>query len=166
MKKQQAETSAEAEAELPDMEFEFGLLSDTIAEMKDIMGTSIDALNAVDGTFWTPEEPSSDPSQNEEEMPQEQEPMEGEEPPEGMEPGEGEEPPEGMEPGEGEEPPEGMEGNMDGGGTQSIYDPEQGQVSYGQVYEQYYQEILNALTEQEISEEIRDMIEDYANSLN
>lgn len=166
LKKQQAETSAEAEAELPDMEFEFGLLSDTIAEMKDIMGTSIDALNAVDGTFWTPEEPSSDPSQSEEEMQQEQEPAEGEEPPEGMEPGEGEEPPEGMEPGEGEEPPEGMEGNMNSGGNQSIYDPEQGQVSYGQVYEQYYQEILNALTEQELSEEIRDMIEDYANSLN
>ena len=165
LKKQQAETSAEAEAELPNMEFEFEILSDTITDMKDIMGTSIDAINAVEGTFWTPEAPSSESSPSEEQMPQEQEPGEGEEPPEGMEPGEGEEPPEGMEPGEGGEPPEGMEGNMQGGGTQNIYDPEQGQVSYGTVYEQYYQEILNALTEQELSEEIRDMIEDYANSL-
>ncbi len=165
LKKQQAETSAEAEAELPDMEFEFEILSDTITDMKDIMGTSIDAINAVEGTFWTPEAPSSESSPSEEQMPQEQEPGEGEEPPEGMEPGEGEEPPEGMEPGEGGEPPEGMEGNMQGGGIQNIYDPEQGQVSYGTVYEQYYQEILNALTEQELSEEIRDMIEDYANSL-
>ena len=165
LKKQQSDGSAEAKTELSEMEFEFGLLSDTIADMKDIMGTSIDAINAVEGSFWTPEEPSSDSSQSEEQMPQEQEPGEGEEPPEGMEPGEGEEPPEGMEPGEGGEPPEGMEGNMPGGGTQNIYDPEQGQVSYGIVYEKYYQEILNALTEQELSEEIRDMIEDYANSL-
>ena len=70
-----------------------------------------------------------------------------------------------MEPGEGGEPQEGEEGEMNGQGGQTIFDPEQGEVSYGSVYEEYYQEILKALTEQEFSEEIREIIEDYANSL-
>ena len=58
-----------------------------------------------------------------------------------------------------------MQGDLDVSGTELIYDPEQGEVGYGSVYEEYYQEILKALTEHEFSEEIREMIEDYANSL-
>ena len=54
---------------------------------------------------------------------------------------------------------------MNGTGTTEIFDPEQGVVGYGTVYEEYYREILKALTETELSEEIRELIEDYANSL-
>ena len=126
------------------------------------MGTSIEVLNMVEGTFWTPGGPGSGTSYDVEELPPEEQP-EGEEPPEGEQ---GELPPEGMEPGENGEPQEGMEGEWNGGiGSELIFDPEQGEVSYGVVYEEYYQAILKALTEQEYSEDIRKFIEDYANSL-
>ncbi len=165
LKKQQSEDSSEARAEIKEMESEQKMLSETIKEMKDVMGTSIDVINLVEGTFWTPGGPSSGSSYEVEELPPEENQEENGEPQEGEEPGEGEFPPEGMEPGEGGEPQEGMEGNMNGAGGQTIFDPEQGEVGYGSVYEEYYQEILKALTEHEFSEEIREMIEDYANSL-
>ncbi len=164
LKKQQSDDSSEAKAGIKELEAEQKVLSDAIKEMKDVMGTSIDVINLVEGTFWTPGGPSSGSSYEVEELPPEEEQEENGEPPEGEEPGEGEFPPEGMEPGEGE-PQEGMEGNMNGAGGQTIFDPEQGEVGYGSVYEEYYQEILKALTEHEFSEEIREMIEDYANSL-
>ena len=165
LKKQQSDDSSEARAEIKEMESEQKMLSETIKEMKDVMGTSIDVINLVEGTFWTPGGPSSGSSYEVEELPPEENQEENGEPQEGEEPGEGEFPPEGMEPGEGGEPQEGMEGNMNGAGGQTIFDPEQGEVGYGSVYEEYYQEILKALTEHEFSEEIREMIEDYANSL-
>lgn len=165
LKKQQSGDSSEAKAEIKEMESEQKLLSETVKEMKDVMGTSIDVINLVEGTFWTPGGPSSGSSYEVEELPPEEEQEETGEPQEGEEPGEGEFPPEGMEPGEGGEPQEGMEGNMNGAGGQTIFDPEQGEVGYGSVYEEYYQEILKALTEHEFSEEIRQIIEDYANSL-
>lgn len=140
-------------------------LTETVQEMKDAMGTSIDVLNKAEGTFWTPEGPSSGTSYDVEPLPTEEqegeESQEGEEGQEGEQPSEGEEPPEGGEPQEGE----GETGEMTGAGTEEIFDPEQGIVSYGVVYEEYYQEILKALTETELSEEIREVIEDYANSL-
>ena len=165
LKKQQSDDSSEARAEIKEMESEQKILSETIKEMKDVMGTSIDVINLVEGTFWTPGGPSSGSSYEVEELPPEENQEENGEPQEGEEPGEGEFPPEGMEPGEGGEPQEGMEGNINGAGGQTIFDPEQGEVGYGSVYEEYYQEILKALTEHEFSEEIREMIEDYANSL-
>ena len=58
-----------------------------------------------------------------------------------------------------------MQGDLDVSGTELIYDPEQGEVGYGTVYEEYYQAILKTLTEQEFSEEVREMIEDYATTL-
>ncbi len=131
----------------------------TVKLMKDLMGTSIDVLNKVEGTFWTPGGPSSGTSYDVEPLPFEEPETEGEQT------GEGEEPPEGMEPGEGGEPQEGENGEMNGAGTAEIFDPEQGVVGYGTVYEEYYREILKALTETELSEEIRELIEDYANSL-
>ena len=137
----------------------------TVKLMKDLMGTSIDVLNKVEGTFWTPGGPSSGTSYDVEPLPFEEQETEGEENQEGEQPGEGEEPPEGMEPGEGGEPQEGENGEMNGAGTAEIFDPEQGVVGYGTVYEEYYREILKALTETELSEEIRELIEDYANSL-
>lgn len=165
LKKQQSDDSSEAKAEIKEMESEQKMLSEAIKEMKDVMGTSIDVINLVEGTFWTPGGPSSGSSYEVEELPPEENQEENGEPQEGEEPGEGEFPPEGMEPGEGGEPQEGMEGNMNGAGGQTIFDPEQGEVGYGSVYEEYYQEILKALTEHEFSEEIRQIIEDYANSL-
>ena len=164
MKKQMSDDSSEAKAEIKAMEAEQRQLSSLIKKMKDVMGTSIDVLNKVEGTFWTPGGPTSESTPAEEQTPPEENPEEGEEPPEGEEPGDGEEPPEGMEPGDGE-PQEGMEGNMNGTGGQTIFDPELGEVGYGSVYEQYYQEILKALTEQEFSGEIREFIENYSNSL-
>ncbi len=162
--KQQAGKSEAAKEEVKAAEKEQRLLSATMKEMKDTMGTSIDVLNIVEGTFWTPEGPSAGTSYDVEELPFEEEPAEGEEPPEGEEPGEEEEW-DGQEPGEGGEPQEDAEGEMDGYGGQLIYDPEQGAVGYGSVYEEYYREILKALTEKEFSEEVRKMIEDYANTL-
>lgn len=165
MKKQQSDDSPEAKSEIKELESEQKMLSRVIKEMKDVMGTSIDVINLAEGTFWTPGGPPAGPTYDVEPLPPEEEPEETAEPPEGGEPGEGEVPPEGMEPGEDGEPMEGMEGDMNGAGGQTIFDPEQGQVGYGNVYEEYYQEILKALTEYEFSEEIREMIEDYANSL-
>ncbi len=165
LKKQQSNGSDDAEAEVETMEKEQKLLAGIIKKMKDIMGTSIDVLNKVEGTFWTPGGPSSGTSYDVTPLPFEEESQEGEEPLEGQESGEGEEPPEGMEAGESGEPQEGEDGEMNGTGGQTIFDPEQGEVGYGSVYEEYYQEILKALTEQEFSEEIREIIEDYANSL-
>lgn len=165
LKKQQSDGSDAEKEALEVMEKEQKLLASTIKEMKDLMGTSIDVLNKVEGTFWTPGGPSSGTSYEVTPLPFEEEPAEGEEPPEGMEPGEGMEPPEGMEPGEGGEPQEGENGEMNGAGGQTIFDPEQGEVGYGSVYEEYYREILKALTEREFSEDVREIIEDYANSL-
>lgn len=167
VKKQETEMSEEAKAELKALEAEQKLLEGTVKQMKDLMGTSIDVLNKVEGTFWTPGGPSSGTSYDVEPLPFEEEPVEGEEPPEGEEPGEGEEPPEGGEPPEDGEPQEGEgeDGEQNGNGGEMIFDPEQGEVGYGAVYEEYYQEILKALTETELSEEIREIIEDYANSL-
>lgn len=163
LQKQQSDGSEAAGEAIKEAEKEQKKLTSVIKKMKNIMGTSIDVLNKVEGTFWTPGGPSSGTSYDVTPLPFEQEPAE-EEPQEGMEPGEGEEPPEGMESGEGEgEPPEDMEG--EGFGGQTIFDPEQGEVGYGSVYEEYYKEILKALTEQEFSEELRKIIEDYANSL-
>ena len=139
------------------------LLNVTIKEMKDIMGTSIDILNKVEGTFWTPGGPSSGTSYDVESLPTEEESPEGEMPPDGEMTGE--EPPEGGEPTEGGELQDDMEGEWDGAGGDLIFDPEQGEVGYGTVYEEYYQELLKALTEQELSKEVREMVEDYANSL-
>lgn len=166
VKKQQSDDSAEAKAEIKAMEAEQKQLTALVKSMKDIMGTSIDVLNKVEGTFWTPEGPTSENQAGEEQAPPEenQNQEESGEPQEGEEPGEGEEPQEGMEPGEGE-PQEGMEGNMNGAGGQTIFDPELGEVGYGSVYEQYYREILKALTEQEFSGDIREFIENYSNSL-
>ena len=168
VKKQQSDESSEAKAEIKAMESENRQLSALIKNMKNVMGTSIDVLNKVEGTFWTPEGPTSENPAGEEQTPPEGAPEENQEemgePPEGEEPGEGEEPPEGMEPGDGD-PQEGMEGNMNGTGGQNIFDPELGEVGYGSVYEQYYQEILKALTEQDFSGEIREFIENYSNSL-
>lgn len=162
---QKQKFDAEAvQEEIEALEKEQTLLEATIKEMKNLMGTSIDALNKVEGTFWTPGGPPSGTSYDVEPLPLEEpetEPQEGEEPVEGEQPGEGEEPPEGGEPGEGE----GENGEMDGVGTEEIFDPEQGLIGYGAVYEEYYQEILKALTEKELSEEMRKIIEDYANSL-
>lgn len=158
----QQEQTEETEAELEALEAEQKLLADTIEDMQDAMGTSIDVLNQVQGTFWTPAGPSSGTSYDVEPLPTEEEQQEGEEP------AEGEEPPEGGEPGDGEPPEgggEGEPGEMNGEGTERIYDPEQGEIGYGSVYEEYYSEILKALTETELSEEIREVIEDYANSL-
>ena len=161
LKKQQSDGAEEEEVEA--MEKEQKLLSATVKKMKDTMGTSITVLNKTQGTFWTPGGPSAGTSYDVTPLPFEEPTVEGEEPPEGMEPGEGEEPPEGMEPGEGGESQEGQEG--EGAGGQTIFDPEQGEIGYGSVYEEYYQEILKALTEREFSEDIRKIIEDYANSL-
>ena len=165
--KQQSSGSEEAKDAVEALEQEQKRLSKTVKEMKDIMGTSIDVLNKVEGTFWTPGGPSSGTSYEVTPLPFEEEPMEGEEPQEGEEgePGEDGQLPEGVEPGEEGEPGEGEEGEMAGNGGQTIFDPEQGEVGYGNVYEEYYQEILKALTEREFSEEIREIIEDYANSL-
>ncbi len=165
--KQQADDSEKRQTEIKEAEQEQKLLTSTIKEMKDTMGTSIDVLNNVEGTFWTPEGPSAGTSYDVEPLPTEEEMAEGEAPQEGEEQGEGEEPSEGGEPGENGEPQdgEGEAGEMNGTGGQLIYDPEQGEVSYGSVYEEYYQEILKALTEQEFSGEIREIIEDYANTL-
>lgn len=163
MKKQKTDAET-AQEEIELLEQEQKLLETTIKEMKDLMGTSIDVLNKVEGTFWTPGGPSSGTSYDVEPLPFEEpetEPQEGEEPMEGEQPGEGEEPPEGGEPMDGE----GENGERNGAGTVEIFDPEQGIISYGTVYEEYYQEILKALTENELSEEMREMIEDYANSL-
>jgi hypothetical protein len=164
VKKQQSDDSSEAKEEIKTMEAEQKQLSALVKSMKDIMGTSIDVLNKVEGTFWTPGGPTSENPSGEEQTPPEENQEENGEPQEGEETGEGEEPQEGMEPGEGE-PQEGMEGNMNGAGGQTIFDPELGEVGYGSVYEQYYQEILKALTELEFSGEIRDFIENYSNSL-
>ena len=162
--KQQSNGSDTAETQIEEAEKEYKMLSSTIKQMKDIMGTSIDVLNKVEGTFWTPGAPSAGTSYDVESLPEE-ESAEGEEPQDGEESGEGEEPQDGELTGEGGEPQEGMEGDGNGSGTQIIFDPEQGEVGYGSVYEEYYQEILKALTEREFSEEIREIIEDYANSL-
>ena len=162
LQKQQLDGSEEMKLQVMEATEEQFRLSRTVENMKTLMGTSIEVLNMVEGTFWSPEEPDSEASSDEEQ--QGEEPPEGEEqPPEEMEPGE-EQPPEGMEPGEDGEFQEGMEGEMLAG-TETIFDPEMGEVSYGTVYEEYYQAILKALTEQEYSEEIREIIEDYANSL-
>ena len=161
--KQQLDGSEEMKYQVTEATEEQFKLSHVIKKMKDLMGTSIEVLNLVEGTFWAPGGPSSGTSYDVEELPTE-EPQEGENPEE-QEPGEGEQPPEGMEPGENGEPQEGMEGEFAGMGSETIFDPEQGEVSYGTVYEEYYQAILKALTESEYSEEIREMIEDYANSL-
>lgn len=162
--KQQLDGSEEMKLQVTEATEEQFKLSHVIKKMKDLMGTSIEVLNMVEGTFWAPGGPSSGTSYDVEELPMEEEPPEGENPEE-QEPGEGEQPPEGMEPGENGEPQEGMEGEFAGMGSETIFDPEQGEVSYGSVYEEYYQAILKALTEREYSEEIREMIEDYANSL-
>jgi hypothetical protein len=161
--KQRAEENGTDGQEVQQKEKDQKLLEAAIREMKDVLGTSIDVLNKVEGTFWTPGGPSSGTSYEVEELPTEETAGE-EEPPEGEEgePGEGEEPPEGMESGEGGEP---QDGEWSGTGGQTIFDPEQGEISYGSVYEEYYQEILKALTEREFSGDIREMIEDYANSL-
>ena len=160
--KQQLDGSEEMKLQVTEENEEQFRLSRTVKKMKDLMGTSIEVLNMVEGTFWTPGGPGSGTSYDVEELPPEEQP-EGEEPPEGEQ---GELPPEGMEPGENGEPQEGMEGEWNGGiGSELIFDPEQGEVSYGVVYEEYYQAILKALTEQEYSEDIRKFIEDYANSL-
>ena len=161
--KQQLDGSEEMKYQVTEATEEQFKLSHVIKKMKDLMGTSIEVLNMVEGTFWAPGGPSSGTSYDVEELPTE-EPQEGENPEE-QEPGEGEQPPEGMEPGEIGESQEGMEGEFAGMGSETIFDPEQGEVSYGSVYEEYYQAILKALTEREYSEEIREMIEDYANSL-
>ena len=163
--KQQAGDSEAEQEKVSEAKAEQKRLSQTVKDMKDLMGTSIDVLNQVEGTFWTPAGPTSGTSYDVETLPTEEEPAEGEEPPEGEEPGEEGEPQDGMEPGEDGEPQEGMEGSQNGAGSEKIFDPEQGEVSYGSVYETYYQEILKALTEREFSEEIREIIEDYANSL-
>jgi hypothetical protein len=162
--KQQLDGSEEMKFQVTEATEEQFKLSHVIKNMKDLMGTSIEVLNMVEGTFWAPGGPSSGTSYDVEELPTEEESPEGETPEE-QEPGEGEQPPEGMEPGENGEPQEGMEGEFAGMGSETIFDPEQGEVSYGSVYEEYYQAILKALTEREYSEEIREMIEDYANSL-
>jgi hypothetical protein len=161
--KQQLDGSEEMKFRVTEATEEQFKLSHVIKKMKDLMGTSIEVLNMVEGTFWAPGGPSSGTSYEVEELPTEESP-EGENQEE-QEPGEGEQPPEGMEPRENGEPQEGMEGEFHGNGSETIYDPEQGEVSYGSVYEEYYQAILKALTESEYSEEIRKMIEDYANSL-
>ncbi len=163
IRKQKSDAEVEKE-EIEALEQEQKLLEVTIKEMKDLLGTSIDVLNKVEGTFWTPGGPSSGTSYDVESLPFEEpetEPQEGEEPMEGEQPGEGEEPPEGGEPLDGE----GEIGELNGAGTEEIFDPEQGIISYGAVYEEYYQEILKALTETELSDEMREIIEDYANSL-
>lgn len=163
IRKQKSDAEA-AQEEIEAMEKEQKLLEATIKEMKNLMGTSIDVLNKVEGTFWTPGGPPSGTSYDVEPLPFEEpenEPQEGEEPVEGEQSGEGEEPPEGGEPLDGE----GETGELNGAGTEEIFDPEQGIISYGAVYEEYYQEILKALTETELSGEMREMIEDYANSL-
>lgn len=147
------EKTEEREQQLAQTEWEHQLLVETITAMQDIMGTSLEEINKIGGTFWSPEGPKSSSSNGE--------PMEGEEMPEGMEAFEGEEPMEGEE-------AQGNMGDMEhmtGGGTEQIYDPEQGEVSYGTVYETYYAEIMKALTETEFPEELRKLIEEYANTL-
>lgn len=162
--KQQADTSDGARDEVKKARTEQIRLSQTVQDMKNLMGTLMDVLNLVEGSFWSPEVPSgSNFSEGEELPPEEMDDME--EPSEGEEPQEGEMPPEDMEGGEEGEPQEGMEGGAADIRNELIYDPEQGEVSYGIVFDEYYQTIIKALTEQEYSEEIRKMIEDYANSL-
>lgn len=164
MVRKQKNDAETAQEEIEALEKEQKLLETTIKEMKDLMGTSIDVLNKVEGTFWTPGGPPAGTSYDVEPLPFEEpetETQEEGEPMEGEQPGEGEEPPEGGEPMDGE----GEEGEMSGTGTEEIFDPEQGIIGYGAVYEEYYQEILKSLTETELSEEMREIIEDYANSL-
>lgn len=163
--KQQADTSEGAQEEVRKARTEQIRLSQTVQDMKNLMGTLMDVLNLVEGTFWSPEVPSGSNSSEGEELLPEEEMGDMEEMPEGEEPMEGEMPPEGEENGEDGEPQEGMEGGAVDIRNELIYDPERGEVSYGTVFEEYYQAILKALTEQEYSEEIRKMIEDYANSL-
>lgn len=163
--KQQADTSEGAKNEWVTARTEQVQLSRTIKDMKDLMGTLMDVLNLVEGSFWTPEAPSGSTSSEEEELSMEEEPMPEDMPMEGEEPPEGEEGAEETEPGENGEASDETEGNGSPFGNELIYDPELGEISYGIVYDEYYQAILKALTEQEYSEEIREMIEDYANSL-
>lgn len=161
--KQMADTSEGARQEVRNARTEQIRLSHTVQDMKNKMGTLMDVLNMVEGSVWSPEMPSPSTYSEEEFPPEELE--ETEEFPEGEDVPEGEEMPEGTEPGEEGEPEDGMEGNPGTIANELIYDPERGEVSYGIVYEEYYQAILKALTEQEYSEDIRKMIEDYANSL-
>lgn len=161
--KQQADTSDGARQEVRNARTEQIRLSQTVQDMKKLMGTLMDVLNMVEGSFWAPEVPAGG-TYSEEEL-SEEELDEAEEPPEGEEPTEGEEPAEGMEPGEDGETEDGAEGSAGSIATELIYDPERGEVSYGIVFDEYYQAILKALTEQEYSEDVRKMIEDYANSL-
>ncbi len=163
--KQQADTSEGAQNEVKKARTEQIRLSQTIQDMKKLMGTLIDVLNMVEGSVWAPEVPSGSNYSEEDEFSMEEEPEAEDEPTEGEDPPEGEEPQEGMEPGQDGDASEDTEGNGSAFGNELIYDPEKGEVSYGVVFEEYYQEILKALTEQEYSEEIRKMIEDYANSL-
>lgn len=163
--KQQADTSEGAKNEWVNARTEQVQLSRTIKDMKDLMGTLMDVLNLVEGSFWTPEAPSGSTYSEEEELSMEEEPMPEDMPMEGEEPPEGEEGAEETEPGENGEASDETEGNGSPFGNELIYDPELGEISYGIVYDEYYQAILKALTEQEYSEEIRKMIEDYANSL-
>lgn len=170
MLKQQADNSETAKAEVKSARTEQIRLAQVVQDMKNIMGISIDILNQVEGTFWTPGAPLPGASQEKEEtegeeFPEEEDMMEWEELPEGEEPMEGEEPPSGEELGEHGEQQDSMDGAVSMTGTELIYDPEQGEIGYGMVFEEYYQAILKALTEKEISEEVREMIEDYATTL-
>ena len=146
------EGTEEKKEQLALAETEQKLLAQTIDAMQDIMGTSLEEINKLGGTFWAPEGPKSSSSNGE--------PAEGEDLPEGMEL------PEDGEP-VGEEA-QGDMGDMEnrmGSGTEQIYDPEQGEVSYGTVYDVYYAEMMKALTETEFPEELRKIIENYANTL-
>lgn len=162
--KQQADSSEGAQEEARRARTEQIRLAQTVQDMKKLMGTLMDVLNLVEGTFWSPEAPSGSSFSEGEEFPPEEEPEDMDQPSEGDEQPD-DEMPEGMEGGEDGEPPEGMEGGVADIQNELIFDPEQGEVSYGVVFEEYYQAILKALTEQEYSEEIRKIIEDYANSL-
>ena len=121
------------------------------------MGTSINALAQTEGIFWTPVGPSSTNSKEEEPLPPEEEPVISEDLLEALDPLEG-----GMT--SDSEAQQENANTASNSGKETIFDPERGEISYGVVYEEYYQEILKALTEKEISEEMRKIIEDYANS--
>lgn len=144
------EKTEEMQKQLALAETEQKLLEETIDAMQEIMGTSLEKIRKLGGTFWTPQGPKSSNT--------------GEEPQEGEEPSENMEQPEG-EPMDGEELWGEMDGEQMGGGTEQIYDPEQGEVSYGVVYDTYYTELMKALTETELPQELRKLIEEYANTL-
>ena len=156
LKKQ--ESSEAVREEVKELEREQKLLESTIKEMKDAMGTSINALAQTEGIFWTPVGPSSTNSKEEEPLPPEEEPVISEDLLEALDPLEG-----GMT--SDSEAQQENANTASNSGKETIFDPERGEISYGVVYEEYYQEILKALTEKEISEEMRKIIEDYANSL-